>query len=47
MVVVGGLVVSGGAFGVLALLMDVREALLTLPPELAHCIPKILHNYPF
>ena len=46
----GGLVVGGGVlgvgggsicgdWGVLALVMDFREVMLTSPPELAHCAP--------
>ena len=39
----GALVVGGGSvcgdLGVLALVMDFREVMLTSPPELAHCAP--------
>jgi len=39
----GALGVGGGSvcgdWGVLALVMDFREVMLTSPPELAHCAP--------
>ena len=39
----GALVVGGGGivcgdWGVLALVLDFREVMLTSPPELAHCV---------
>ena len=43
----GGLVVGGGSLsgvlGLLALVMDVREVMLTSPPELVHCAPPPTH----